>query len=60
LMAIPLLIVQTLQPWRTDSDLAGIRDPGALARRPAEEQEAWRTLWADVDALLKKAQGDRH
>jgi serine/threonine-protein kinase len=53
------VIVQTLQHWRTDPDLAGLREPGALAKLPAAEQKAWRALWADVDALLQKAQGDR-
>jgi hypothetical protein len=52
-------IVQTLEHWRTDPDLAGIRNPGALANAPAGEQTAWRALWADVDALLNKARGDR-
>jgi Flp pilus assembly protein TadD len=39
-----------------DSDLAGVRDKDALAKLPADEQDSWRKLWADVDALLKKAQ----
>jgi tetratricopeptide (TPR) repeat protein/tRNA A-37 threonylcarbamoyl transferase component Bud32 len=38
-----------------DSDLASVRDKGTLAKLPADEQDAWRKLWADVDALLKKA-----
>jgi hypothetical protein len=33
-----------------------VRDKDALAKLPAEEQDAWRKLWTDVDALLKKAQ----
>jgi len=33
-----------------------VRDKDALSKLPVEEQEAWRKLWADVDALLKKAQ----
>jgi hypothetical protein len=32
-----------------------VRDAKALAKLPAEEQEAWRILWADVAELLKKA-----
>jgi hypothetical protein len=31
-----------------------VRDKDALAKFPADEQEAWRRLWADVDILLKK------
>jgi hypothetical protein len=26
---------------------------------PALDQQAWRSFWADVDALLRKAEGDR-
>jgi hypothetical protein len=44
-----------LQHWQEDTDLAGVRDKDALAKLPADEQDAWRKLWADVDALLKKA-----
>jgi hypothetical protein len=41
--------------WESDTDLAGVRDGAALQKLPAEEQEAWRQLWADVAQLLKKA-----
>jgi tetratricopeptide (TPR) repeat protein len=44
-----------LQHWQTDTDLAGVRDGAALQKLPAEEQDAWRQLWADVAQLLKKA-----
>jgi serine/threonine-protein kinase len=50
-------IAQTLQHWKADSDLAGIRDPAALAKIPADEQKACRALWAEVDMLLAKARG---
>ena len=42
--------------WQEDADLAGVRDADALAKLPPDEQDAWRKLWADVDAVLKKAQ----
>jgi tetratricopeptide (TPR) repeat protein len=45
-----------LRHWRQDGDLAGIREAAALARLPAEERAACERLWADVAALLKKAQ----
>jgi hypothetical protein len=45
---------QTLKRWQQDSDLASLRD--TLAKLPAEEQEAWTQLWADVAALLKQAE----
>ena len=49
-------IVKTLRHWQQDPDLAGLRDPAALARIPADEQKAFTQLWADVAALLKKAE----
>jgi hypothetical protein len=47
-------IVKTLEHWREDADLAGIRDDVELAKLPETERVALRKLWADVDALLKK------
>ena len=49
-------IVKTLRHWHQDNDLAGIRDAAALAKLPADEQKAFNQLWADVAALLKKAE----
>jgi hypothetical protein len=49
------LITQTLQHWKTDSDLAGIRDAEALKRLPEDEQKAWRTFWSNVDSILGRA-----
>jgi hypothetical protein len=48
--------VQTLSNWQQDTDLAGIRDAAALAKLPADEKKACTQLWADVAALLKKAE----
>jgi hypothetical protein len=48
-------IVQTLEHWKSDTDLAGIRDAVALCKLPADEQKACRELWAEVDVLLAKA-----
>jgi eukaryotic-like serine/threonine-protein kinase len=48
-------IVQTLQHWREDADLAGIRDEGGLAKLPDGEREGFRALWVEVDRLLAKA-----
>jgi len=48
-------VVQTLEHWKQDSDLAGVRDADGLSKLPADEQRAWRALWADVDSLLKLA-----
>src|SRR5262249_30251490 len=46
---------KTLKHWRDDPDLTGIRDKDAVAKLPADEREACQKLWADVDALLRKA-----
>jgi serine/threonine-protein kinase len=50
-------ISQTLQHWKADVDLAGIRDPAAPAKLPADERSACGALWAEVDAVLAKAGG---
>jgi hypothetical protein len=50
-------IVKALQHWRRDPDLAGIRDPEALAKLPEAERREWQALWGEVDALLKRAEG---
>ena len=44
-----------LAHWQTNADLASIRDPKELAQLPPAERAAWQQLWADVAALLKKA-----
>ncbi len=48
-------IAQTLQHWRKDTDLGGIREAEALAKLPADEQKACARLWTDAAELLKKA-----
>jgi hypothetical protein len=50
------LVRKTLKHWQDDRDLAGVRDVKELERLPAGEGEAWRKLWAEVEALLKNAQ----
>jgi tetratricopeptide (TPR) repeat protein len=52
-------VLRTLAHWREDADLAGIRDAEALVRLPEAEREAWKTFWADVEALHKRAQGPK-
>jgi tetratricopeptide (TPR) repeat protein len=46
---------QVLQHWRSDPDLAGLRDQAALGRLPEDEQKALRALWAEVEAVLARA-----
>jgi hypothetical protein len=48
----------TLTHWQGDADLRGIRHPWPLLRLPAEERRQWQKLWAEVDALLRKAVGE--
>ncbi len=48
-------IAATLEHWKRDSDLAGIRDQKALARLSDEERAAFERLWKDVDQLLARA-----
>jgi serine/threonine protein kinase/Flp pilus assembly protein TadD len=49
------LVRQRLRHWRRDQDLAGLRDPPALARLPADERQTCERLWAEVRALLTRA-----
>ena len=51
------VVVQALQHWKVCPNLAGIRDAEALARLPEPERKEWRSLWADFDTLLERAQG---
>jgi Flp pilus assembly protein TadD len=48
------LAQQTLRHWQNDRDLDGIRNPTALARLPAAEQEECRRMWTEVEAALKE------
>jgi serine/threonine-protein kinase len=53
-------IPKTLLHWKSDADLAGMRDAEALKRLPEAEQKACRALWAEVDALLKLVGNGKH
>jgi hypothetical protein len=50
---------QALRHWQLDPGLAGIRDPAAVAKLPADEQEECKKLWANVAALLKKVEAKK-
>jgi tetratricopeptide (TPR) repeat protein len=43
-----------LERWRHDPDLAGVRDPAALADLPEAERRQWQDLWRDVAAALAR------
>jgi tetratricopeptide (TPR) repeat protein/serine/threonine protein kinase len=47
-------LVRQMRHWQGDPDLAGVREPEALARLPEAERPAWRQLWAGVaDTLVE-------
>jgi hypothetical protein len=46
---------ERLRWWQEDPKLAGLREPAALAKLPADEQDGWRKLWAEVAGLLAGA-----
>jgi hypothetical protein len=48
-------VVRTLLHWKSDADFSGVRNADALAKLPKTESDAWRALWADVEALRKRA-----
>jgi tetratricopeptide (TPR) repeat protein len=50
-------VQQALAHWKTDADLAGLRDPAALTKLPEDEQGACQVLWSAVEAVLAKARG---
>jgi serine/threonine-protein kinase len=49
------LIAETLKHWQQDTDLANVRDEAALTKLPDDERKAWKSLWANVEALLIEA-----
>jgi tetratricopeptide (TPR) repeat protein/tRNA A-37 threonylcarbamoyl transferase component Bud32 len=46
---------KALRRWQEDTDLAGLRDPDAVAKLPPLERDACRQLWADVERALARA-----
>ncbi len=50
-------VIEKLDHWHEDSDLASVRDADGLANLTEPERTAWRGLWQDVDSLLQKARG---
>jgi hypothetical protein len=55
LAAAALRTLDRLRVWQADTDLAGVRQETELMRLPADEQSTWRKLWADVDAVRRRA-----
>ena len=50
-----LTIAKTMQHWKHDSDLSGIRDAAGLEALTAVERESAIALWQQVDEVLKIA-----
>jgi serine/threonine-protein kinase len=48
-------VLETMDHWRADAALAGVRGTESIQRLPAEERQGWAKLWHDVEALHKKA-----
>lgn len=48
------VIQQRLTHWRSDPDLASVRNPQTLSELPDNERTAWQTLWREVDELLRQ------
>jgi tetratricopeptide (TPR) repeat protein len=46
------LVRQRVREWKCEQELASLRDPVAVARLPADEQQACRQFWAEVEALV--------
>jgi serine/threonine-protein kinase len=48
-------VENSLTRWRTDPDLAGLREPEFLARLPVAESRACRGMWKEIDAQIEHA-----
>jgi serine/threonine-protein kinase len=53
------LAKRMLKHWQVDPDLAGLRDPGALAALSRGEREECLALWNEVAAGLSRAQATK-
>jgi len=52
-------IQQTMQYWQVDDDLAGLREPDALAKLPPDERQECLALWKEVAAVIGSAQSTK-
>jgi tetratricopeptide (TPR) repeat protein len=48
-------IARILGHWEQDAALAALREADALTTIPEDEQTAWRSFWADLESLRKRA-----
>jgi tetratricopeptide (TPR) repeat protein len=52
-------VEKKMRVWQQAADLASVRDKAALHKLPDEERQAWRRLWDEVAALLKKVEAKK-
>lgn len=53
------LVRQRLLQWRSDPDLASLREPAHLDKLPADERKDCVAMWTEVEQVLKRATGNR-
>jgi tetratricopeptide (TPR) repeat protein len=46
------LVRERLRNWKCEQELASLRDPTAVARLPADEQQACQQFWAEVETMF--------
>jgi hypothetical protein len=51
-----VLVRDKLTHLWTDPDLAGLLDQGSPGELPPAERQECRTLWIEIDALIRRAQ----
>ena len=49
-------VAQSVIQWQKSTALASIRDEEALAKLTGDERKAFTQLWADIAAVLQKAE----
>jgi serine/threonine-protein kinase len=52
----PRAVLRALTHWQKHRDLEGVRGAEGLKRLPEDERAAWQQLWAEVAALVKRAE----
>ncbi len=48
------LLVQNLEHWKLDPDLAGVRQSDALEKLSPTERVRWQAFWAEVDRVIAR------
>jgi tetratricopeptide (TPR) repeat protein len=53
------VVKAVVSTWQKVPDLAGVREPSALEKLPEGERREWQRFWAEVDGLLRRAEGKK-